>query len=107
MAGRLKVRHMLDEVIAEIGVDDQGALYVRPEQSSFPLIYRAGAEIGWDASRARLFSAAARQWSYARWLSQIVEAVVDEYGVRLRLATSTSWTNVPEDLRAEIASEIA
>lgn len=56
---------------------------------------------------ARLFGAAPREWSYSRWLLRIVEAVADEYGVRLRLTPSTYWTNLPEDLRSEIAATLA
>lgn len=98
---------MPDEVIAEIGVDDHGALYIRPEQRSFPLIYRAGAGIGWDSERARLFGAVPEEWSYSRWFLRFVEAVAEEYGVRLRLTTSTDWTNLPEDLRSGIAALLA
>jgi hypothetical protein len=40
--------------------------------------------------------------SYGQWFRQIVDAVADEYGVRLRLEPTTSWTGVSAERRAEI-----
>jgi hypothetical protein len=36
---------MNDEPLSEVGIDEQGSLYLRPSHSSFEYIYRAGKEI--------------------------------------------------------------
>lgn len=93
---------MTEETISEIGVDDDGRLFVRPSRSSFDHIHRAAMEVNWDPSKHRLFSPKPREWSHARWFAQILAAAADEYGVRLRLSADTEWTDVPDLARAEI-----
>ena len=60
-----------------------GRLLVRPKVCTFPYIYRAAMEVGWDPDNRALFSPKPREWSYLRWFQQIVAAAADEYGVRL------------------------
>ena len=93
---------MADDSIAEVGIDQTGSLYVRPSNLSFPYVYRAGMEVGWDAERGRLFSPKPREWSYLDWYRQILAAVAGEYGDHLMLSASTIWAGVPDALRAEI-----
>ena len=88
--------------ILEVGIDPAGSLYVRPDSATFPMIYRAAMQIGWDESNARLFSPKPIELAYVQWFNQIVAAVFDEYGVKLCLATNTVWTDVPDPLRDEI-----
>jgi len=39
---------MVEDEIAEVGIDHDGRLYVRPTGHSFPYIYRAAKEVSWD-----------------------------------------------------------
>lgn len=86
--------------IAEIFIDEQRKLCVRPElPHGFPEIYRAGMEVHWcDATRC-LYSPVPREWSYTRWYEQIVSAVLGEYGVQLVATARTTFDNVPGDVQ--------
>ena len=95
---------MREDSIAEVGIDDEGRLYVQPSSMSFNYIYRAAMEVNWDASQRRLFSPQPREWTYLDWFKQIVAAAADEYGIRLELTSETVWSNVPASLQAEIGS---
>ncbi len=98
---------MVEDEIVEVGIDPYGKLYVRPAYQSFPYIYRAAMEVGWDPVRGALFSPEPRQWSQLDWFRQILAAIADEYGVRLRIGAATAWTNVPELLRMQIETDQA
>ncbi len=93
---------MVEDTIAEVGIDEEGRLYVRPSAFSFEFIYRAGMEVNWDATKCRLFSPKPREWIYSDCFKQIVAAAADEYGTALRLTAKTDWSNLPAPLRAEI-----
>jgi hypothetical protein len=95
---------MREDSIAQVGIDVDGRLYVKPTSTSFDYIYRAGMEVGWDSSERRLFSPRPREWTYLDWFKQILAAVADEYRTRLRLTPETVWSNVPTAVRAEISS---
>ena len=66
---------MTEEAIAEVGIDDEGRLYVRPSSMSFDYVYRAGMEIYWDAGRMWLYAPKPREWDHPRWFDQIRAAV--------------------------------
>ena len=95
---------MVEEQIAQIGIDDKGRLFVQPEEQDFPYIYRAAMEVRWDSAGRKLISPKPREWSYLDWFRQIVAAAADEYGVYLKVGPRTTWIDIPEDLRREIES---
>jgi Integron Cassette Protein Hfx_Cass5 len=88
--------------IEEVGIDEEGRLYVRPSRSSFEHIWRAAMEVNWDAPKRWLFGPKPREWNYVDWFRQIVAAAADEYGTTLSQTANTNWFNVPSALRAEI-----
>lgn len=92
---------MTQDAIAEVGIDEEGRLYVRPSTTSFEMVWRAAMEVHWDASRRRLFGPKPREWTYVDWFSQILAAAADGC-TQLRLTPDTDWSNVPDSLRAEI-----
>jgi Integron Cassette Protein Hfx_Cass5 len=96
---------MVIEDIVEVRIDAEGKLVVRPQVSSFPFIYRAAMEVGWDPDNRTLFSPGPRELSYLQWFRQIVAAALDEYGVRLVITPQTAWADAPDALRAEIEAE--
>lgn len=98
---------MPEEAIAEVGIDKNGKLFVKPSQTSFDFIYRAGKEIGWDGTKRRLFSPTPNQRTYHQWFNQVLAAVVGEYGLVLRINSDTVWTNMPYDLKTEIEAAVA
>lgn len=91
--------------IAEVGIDPGGSLYVTPEDSVFPMIYRAAMQVSWDTHHERLFSPRPVEWTYRQWFKQILAAVFEEYGVRLSLTADTIWANLPDALRDEIRAD--
>lgn len=92
---------MQSDEIVEVGIDEQGSLYVQPRATKFPLIYREAMEVGWDQQRQRLFSPKPREWSYVQWFRQLREGA-KEQGVLLQLVPTTTWSNVPADVRQDI-----
>jgi len=93
---------MKSDKIVEIGIDDQGRLYLIPENESFTLIWRSATQVHWDSYKASLYSPRPQEWSYYDWYCHIISVVKDEYGCKLIIATDTKWINIPEQLRNEI-----
>ena len=88
--------------ISEVGIDDKERLYVKPEKQTFEYIWRAAAEVGWDAKEHILFSPKPREWSYLDWYKHIIAIAKDEYGCALLLTQLTKWTNISDDLKYQI-----
>lgn len=89
--------------IEAIGIDEAGALWVKPATMKFPYIYREAMEIAWDANRLSLISPRPGDWSHFQWFEQILK-VAGRQGVVLKVVASTSWVNVGEALRQEIVA---
>jgi hypothetical protein len=87
--------------IAEVGIDEQERIYVRPSVATFPFIYREAIEVHWEPVRHYLYSPKPREWTYLKWFQHVIHAAALQSS-DLRLTPSTVWTNVPEELRAEI-----
>jgi hypothetical protein len=98
---------MVEDQIVEVGIDQDGKLYVRPKGRTFPYIYRAGMQVGWDPVRGVLFAPRAGEWSYLDWFRQILAATAGEYGVRLKIGAATTWCDVPDFLRSQIEMDQA
>jgi hypothetical protein len=89
------------DTLAEIAIDDAGQLHVLPSSHAFPLVYREGIDVHWDASRRSLHSPPPREWSYARWYKQIRYAALGQ-GCDLQIGADTRWLNVAPSLQREI-----
>ena len=89
------------DTIAELEIDADGKLHVVPSSRAFPYIYREAMEVHWDPARRSLFSPAPRDWSYSRWLQQILDAA-REQGYELELSASTKWLNMDSGVKAEL-----
>ena len=87
--------------IAEVGIDTQGRLYIKPESMEFPFIYREAMGVHWDAEEHFLYSPKPDDWSYFQWFIQILSAVKSQ-GCQLILTNSTKWVSIPDDLRSAI-----
>jgi hypothetical protein len=89
------------DIIKNIGIDEEGKLYVSPQSKSFPMIYREAVEVHWNTEKSYLYSPKPRKWSYITWFQQIVSAAQMQ-DVNLILTKNTEWYNVPEELKNEI-----
>ncbi|MFN4246390.1 MAG: hypothetical protein ACK4EY_01625 [Flavipsychrobacter sp.] len=92
----------IDEII-ELGIDNEGRLYIKPSTSQFLYIYRLAAEVNWDNNEKILYSPKPRDWTYLKWYNHIITTAI-EYGHQLQLTEKTEWVNVPDDLKTEILS---
>jgi len=92
--------------IALIEIDASGRLCVSPKSASYPFVYRAAMEVHWDPHSKYLHSPSPREWSYARWLRQIRDAVKSEYGVTLIFTPQTQWRNIDETVKSELAAAL-
>ena len=92
----------MKDAIKEIGVDGEGRLYVTPSGATFPMIYREGMGVQWDAKLCCLYGGGKpREWSCARWYQQIIKAA-SEQGCLLVISPATSWVNIPDELKRRI-----
>ena len=95
---------MTRDTIAEVGIDEEHRLFVRPSSTTFPYVWRAAMEVYWDEKRNRLFSPKPKEWSYVDWFNQIIWAAADEYETWLRLTPETAWTGLSDELRTQMQS---
>lgn len=89
-----------DEII-EIGIDSDGRLYLVPSSKEFPYIYREAKEVSWHPERKCLYSPKPKEWSYARWYTQILNSVKAQYCI-LSISRTVKWVAIPESLKIEI-----
>ena len=92
-------------LIEEIGLDDQGCLFVRPSAATaaeFEYIWRAAMGIRWDSNDGALHAYESTRWAVADLYQQMIAAVLDEYGIRLQATPGTVWSRIPADVRKEI-----
>ena len=92
---------MKHDLITEITIDEAGRLHLVPSHHAFPLIYREGTEVSWDADRRSLHSPPPRQWSYLQWFEHL-RAAARAQGCDLCVGPDTRWLNVAPSLQAEI-----
>ena len=89
--------------IVAIEIDDAGRLLVVPEAGAdYGFIYRMAAGVNWNSESACLVAPSPEEWSYLDWFETIYSAVRSEYGDQLCISGSTTWTNVPSELRDQI-----
>jgi hypothetical protein len=88
-------------LIAEVGIDKTGRLYIVPSSHKFPYIYREAMEVHWDAKDNFLYSPVSPEWTYLDWFKQIINAA-QEQDCNLVLSNTTKWSDVPEPLKQSI-----
>ena len=88
--------------IIEIGIDDNERLFIKPENATFPLIYRTATEVHWDDKHKFLYSPKPNEWTYLDWYKQIIGVVETECSYKLILTDSTQWKNISDDLKKQI-----
>ncbi|GAB2711042.1 hypothetical protein GCM10011495_25880 [Hymenobacter frigidus] len=95
---------MRTDSIEEIGIDGNGRLFVKPLNLRFPMIWRSGAEVHWDAKYLFLYSPKPREWSYLDWYKHIIAVAMEGDGgyCELSITGTTLWTNVPAELQQQI-----
>lgn len=93
---------MKTDNIKEIGIDDEGRLFIRPEKEQFHMIWRSATEVHWD-NDGFLYSPKPRDWSYLDWYKHIV-AIAEDYGCKLVPTARTRWSSIPDELRNEIVA---
>jgi hypothetical protein len=89
------------DTIKEIGVNANGALWIKPAAATFPYIYREAVGVHWDSERLYLYSPRPRELSYAAWFIQITDAASAQ-GITLKLDSATLWSNVSDDIKQTI-----
>jgi hypothetical protein len=94
-------------LIAEVGLDAEERVFVRPTEDDFEYVYRATMEVYWDRTTRRLsHTRPPRDLTPVQWFQRILGAVGDEYSVALKLNGQTSWVAVPADLRSSMEAAV-
>ena len=92
---------MKTDNIIEIGINNNEGLYIKPELSKFPYMYREALEVHWDEKENYLYSPKPRKWSYLDWYNHMHDAAkIQSY--KLLITQKTNWVNIPENLKQEI-----
>jgi len=95
---------MENDKLAEIGIDKENRLYLKPFSVKFPYIYREAMEVHWDGKNCVLYSPKPKEWSYLDWFNQIMRAA-KEQSCCLEITTETRWANIPDSLKTEILEQ--
>jgi hypothetical protein len=105
---QLTGRNMRKIEVADISIDNDGRLLVRPRQAedTFQYVYRAAAEVNWDEGQACFATPRPREWSYLEWFQHARLAIRSELGRDFEIGSRTTWVNIPDALRAEITSAL-
>ena len=96
---------LTEELILELGLDETGCLYVRPERTVFSHIYLAAMEVRWIDDSRVLSTPAKPELFNLDWFRQIQKAALEEYGLVLKVGAGTAWMNIPTDLRDQIEND--
>ena len=97
------------ETISRIEVLDTGELLLGLEgkgKSEYQYVYREAAGVYWDPAKSGFKSTLMSEWSCSMWFSHIVSVVHSGLGLKLVLAKSVSWRNIPDQQRLEIEKTI-
>jgi hypothetical protein len=91
--------------IAEIGIDSDGYLFVRPAlqpSANFEFIWRDASGIRWSETRRVLHAYEPARWEHFALYKQILNAVRSEYGESLEPTVETQWSQVTPELKKTI-----
>lgn len=105
--GGKSVSHLMP--IEEIGLDDQGYLFVRPSAASadeFAYIDRAAMGIRWNTRLRALHAYEPARWTTTDLYRQVIAAVLDEYGIQLRPTPGTLLSRIPGDVGKAIETSV-
>ncbi|MGX5200368.1 hypothetical protein [Aliikangiella sp. IMCC44632] len=91
----------MEDLIEEIGINEEERLYLKPATESFPMIYREAMEVHWNSEHNYLYGAKPRKWGYIEWYQQIIKAAAEQ-GCKLVFSPNVLWVNVPSELQAQI-----
>jgi len=95
------------EEISKVAIVESGEMYITLSSGGNPMyqhIYREGAEVYWDLDNKAFKAPIPRKWSYPDWFNHVVRTVASGLSVSLKLCNTTSWENVPTQIKAEICS---
>lgn len=95
---------MTADNILEIGIDELGRLYVKPEKAQFNLVWRTATEVHWDDNGRFLYTPKPREWSYFEWYKHIIEVIYSECRYELITAPETTWTNISDEVKGQITT---
>ena len=97
---------MASETVLNIEIASaSGMLIGRLEGSGKPNyqhVYRAGAGVCWDNDAGAFKFDTKVDNRVAHWFAHIREVLEDEMDLRLRVDSTTTWTNVPNEVRRKI-----
>ena len=96
---------MESDNIQEIGINQNGQLFIKPEKRKFPLIYQTATEVHWDGNKNVLYSPKPREWTYLDWFRHIVITLETECGCKLQITPKTLWISISEKLKEEISND--
>ncbi len=72
------------------------------ENPNYQYVYREAAGVYWDENRKGFKSTPMKEWSCSKWFDHIVKTVFVGLAVELKLGSTVSWINIPEEQRNEI-----
>lgn len=91
--------------IAEIGLDSQRHLFVRPsvdDADAFTFVWRDASGVRWSPKLQVLHALEPERWNVTALYQKILVAIRREYGTKLLITRDTRWSGIPHELRTAI-----
>jgi hypothetical protein len=101
---------MKEVEISKVEVLQSGEILVTPVinlKDLFQFIYRTATGVTWNESSQSFMSPTPREWTLFDWYKSILDSVVSEMDVLLKVTPITEWQNVPQELQESIKSYVA
>jgi hypothetical protein len=93
------------EIITKVEVLDTGELFLALKGTGNPnyqYVYREAAGVYWDENKKGFKSTTMKEWSCSKWFDHIVKTVFVALDVELKLGSTVTWINIPEEQKNEI-----
>ena len=86
-------------LIAEIRLENDSKLIVKPVTGAFPYIYRAGLSVYWDDAGQYLYTDLFQGQSLPGGFKRLAKAAQEEYNIILKITDRTVWEGIPTAVR--------
>lgn len=98
-------KSLMEEKLIEIDKIEKtndGILRIYTTKKSFPLIYRSAMAIYWDEENSCIYHVKCSECTCEQWYTQILRALLNEYGSKLLISPNTKWEGLNESERSRI-----
>jgi len=92
------------EIVIKVEILDTGELFLAakdPGKPNYQYVYREAAGVYWDQNRRGFKSTPMKEWPCSKWFDHVINTVYVGLGIELKLGSTVSWINIPEEQKNE------